>query len=524
MLLKTRRALHLAEVTRTVGAKTFWDPTLRGGAGDITTDIIPGWRLLLDPRTSDPMRMEFIGDRALMSRSRAMLMYPLAAERLNDNTSEQRRGAPTGAYGSAGSPMPGPWGAAQSIDPNASFPGAAGTSGTLINGKPVITAFTSRSPTSSDTETEVEVIELYYRDYSRHLADVPEKDADGNDILTIERDEEGLPLFVQDGPYDDILGEPGYRISMTRKMKQAYVPTYPFYRRTTILAPDMEVLDDRAWDAPHPYATYSANEPLEGSTGKGSIHEVVDLQACLNVSLSTMLDNLRFSAYRAFKASSMTSIDKANLVLSPGDIIKVGQDVNQFQPIEFPEVSQAWFGWVQLIITMMEKLIGLEGIMQGTAKDAPRADSAKAFDSLAEIGGSGVVECTQRFERFLTKIGENVMWWAQRKYTEAHAISVEDKEGNLTWERAGAPLLLGSLSCSIKTGSTLAWNASAIRDRVIQEYQLGFRDLVSVWQRLDIEDWPLIRERKLTQPPQMSGPPPPRTRTSAQKKPPQPKA
>ena len=89
-------------------------------------------------------RMEFIGDRALMSRSRAMLLYPLAADRLNEDASRQERGAPLGSAASSGSPMPGPWGAAQSIDPNASFPGAAGTSGTLINGKPVITAFTSR--------------------------------------------------------------------------------------------------------------------------------------------------------------------------------------------------------------------------------------------------------------------------------------------------------------------------------------------------------------------------------------------
>ena len=180
----------------------------------------------------------------------------------------------------------------------------------------------------------------------------------------------------------------------------------------------------------------------------------------------------------------------------PGDIIKVGQDVNQFQPIEFPEVSQAWFGWVQLIITMMEKLIGLEGIMQAPPR-TPREPTAPRRSTpsprLAEPAWSNV-------RNVLSGSSPNRRerdWWAQRKYTEAHAISVEDNQGDLTWERAGAPLLPAPFLFD-QDRFDAGLERERDRDRVIQEMQLGLRDLTSVWQRLDIEDWQLIKARKLS--------------------------
>src|ERR1700690_1841736 len=77
---KVRRAMRLGETTRTCAAKTMWDESLFNGNGDVVTDIIPGWRLILDPRAEDPEDMRFIGDRALMSRADAMLLYPEAAD------------------------------------------------------------------------------------------------------------------------------------------------------------------------------------------------------------------------------------------------------------------------------------------------------------------------------------------------------------------------------------------------------------------------------------------------------------
>jgi hypothetical protein len=514
MMKKSRRALRLAKTTRTCAAKTMWDPTKKGGIGDITTDIIPGWRMILDNRTDDPDRMEFIGDRAIMSRSRAMMLYKQAAHLFmvaGVNESNSIIGG-----GSGTSPIQGQFGESAGV---AAAP-YGGAGGTIVNGKPVVTAFTGRSATGSSSEYEVEIAEIYHRDRTLVPKMVPVKDEFGQEVKRIARDPEtSAPMFTQDGEWDEILGELGFRLKYEVHMEEKLVPKYPFWRRTTMLMPDMLPIDDVAWDAPQPYSLLSDNEPLEGAVGKGTALEGEDIQAALNVSLSTMLDNLRFSAYRAFKASNQAQIEKANLIISPGDIIRTGNDVSQFVPLEFQEMSQAWFGWINLSIGLLEKIFGLEGIMQGNAKDAPRTDSAKGFDSLAEIGGSRVVEQTQRFERWLSEIGEKVGWLAQRYYTEEHAIRVENLEGELTWERASSPQLAGTFKYNVMVGSTMAWNQSSIRARLIEELGLGLRDKISVWKHpaLGVEDWESVKQRLLTEPPQLTGGPPPRTRQQVPK-------
>lgn len=515
MMKKSRQALRLSMTTRTIGAKTLWDPTKKGGAGDITTDIVPGWRMILDPRTSEVERMEFIGDRAIMSRSRAMLLYPDAAHMFAEAGNIASNSVISG--GTAQSPASGPYSGNIGVD----SPSYGGSGGTIVNGQPVVTAFTSRSPSAGSSEFEVEICEVYYRDRSLVEKEVPVKDEFGEVQRQISFDIDGAPLFTQDGEWDEVLGEPGFKLVYEEVTEKRMVPKYPQWRRTTLLMPDMVIVDDTAWDAVIPYSLLNDNEPLEGAWGKGTILEAEDLQATLNVSLSTMLDNLRFSAYRAFKASNTAQIEKNNLVISPGDIIRTGNDVNQFEPLIFPEVSQAWFGWVNLCISLMERVFGLEGIMQGSAKEAPRTDSAKGFDSLAEIGGSRIVEKTQRFERWLSEIGMKVGYLAQNNYTEEHALRVESLEGEITWERASSPQLAGTFSYNVAVGSTMAWSQSAVRGRVLEEYGLGLRDMTSVWKNpaVGIDDWEDIRERKKTEPPQLQGPPAPRQRQQVPKAP-----
>lgn len=519
MMMKSRDALRWAKTTRTCAAKTMWDYTKKGGIGDVTTDIIPPFRLIMDNRTRYPERMEFIGDRALMSRSRAMLLYKESAQMFIESGQMVTNSIISG--GSAESPIVGQFSGNAGVDSSA-FGGAGGT---IVNGKPVVTAFTNRSAANGSSEFEVEIAEIYHRDRTLVPKRVSIKDEFGQEVKRISKDEDGAPQFTQDGDWDEILGEPGFKLAWETATEMKDVPKYPMWRRTTLLMPDMLLVDDRAWDAPQPYSLLTDNEPLEGAVGKGTALECEDLQASINVSLSTMLDNLRFSAYRAFKASNQAQIEKANLVISPGDIIRTGTDVSQFVPLEFQPMSEAWFGWINLDISLMEKIFGLEGIMQGNAKDAPRTDSSKGFDSLAEIGGSRVVEQTQRFCRWQAQIGEKVGWWAQREYTEAHAIGVENLEKELTWQRASSPQLSGTFKYNVKMGSTLAWNESAQRARLIEEYGLGLRDKPSMWSHpaMGIDDGHEIKARMATEPPQLQAAPPPRTRQQI-KQPPKPKS
>ena len=506
MMLKSRNALLLCNVTRTVASKTYWDPDAKGGIGDITTDIIPGYRVILDPRTRNVDRMEYAGDRAWMPRDRAMKLYPHAAQEIAKAKLPSNE-----LLGPAGgkSPIESPWKPIGGVDTGSS-------GGAIVNGKPVVTAFTGRAPTAGTVERSCEIVELYWRDRTLVERQVPVTDGLGNVTKRLKMDASGMPVFKQTAEWDDILDEPGYTLDYEDILEAKMVPKYPYYRRTTMLFPDNVVIDDIAWDAPLPYELLSDQPSLEGPWDKGCILETEDLQATLNISASCMLDNLRFSAFRAFKKTSNSAVQRNNLVISPGEIIDVGNSQDGLMPLEFPELSQAWFPWLNAIIGLMERTIGATGVMQG--ESAGRVDSAQGYDMLAEIGGSRIVECTQRFEEWIGRVMAKVGWYAQRYYTDEHAVRVEDHEGQLTWERAASAQLMGTFSYHVVTGSTLAWNESSIRARVLEEFDKGLRDKVSVWQKLSIEDWQMIKKRIEMQPPAFNPPPPQRTRQSVSSK------
>lgn len=506
MMVKSRNALRMCNTMRTVASKTYWDPDLKGGIGGITTDIIPGYRLILDPHTDNVDRMEFLGDRAWMPRTRAMKMYPHAAEKIRDAAYP---GNTVVGISSNDSPAVSPYKPTGGVE-------TASAGGAIINGKPVITAFTGRSVSAATSDNSVEIREIFYRDRSLVDKETQKLDGYGKPEKRIKTTSKGTPSFKQTKEWDAVLGEPAWELETEDIYETKKVPKYPYYRKTVVLYPDNVLIDDDAFDAPHPYELLSDQVSLEGPWDKGCITEVEDLQATVNISASTMLDNLRFSAFRAFKKTSTSNIQKNNLVISPGEIIDVGASQDGLMPLEFPQVSQSWFQWLNFIIGLMERLIGATGVMQG--ESTGRVDSAQGYDMLAEIGGSRIVECTQRFEEWIGRLNAKVGWYAQRFYTEEHAVRVEDYDGNLTWERAAAPELVGTFTFHVVTGSTLAWNQSSVRQRVIEEFQQGFRDKVSVWQNLGIEDWQQIKKRMETQNPAMNPAPPPRTRQNISSK------
>jgi hypothetical protein len=514
---KVRRAMRLGETTRTCAAKTVWDDSLLGGIGDVATDVIPGWRLILDPRAEDPEDMRFIGDRALMSRADAMLLYPEAAEIIAN------AGMPVAASalggGSADSPIKNQF----RQDGSGAGVGnvAWGTGGAIVNGVPVVTAFTGRTPVGYADEWAVQIVELYHRDYTMDWDTVPVTDHHGNVKKRMLREEDGSPKFTQDGEWDDILGEPGFQLAFEEETERKLLRVYPHWRRTTSIYPERRVIEDIAWDHPQPYELYQAQEWLEGPWSKGTIHDLLDDQLVLNVSTSIMQDNLRFGSYRVFKRTSDMPATRNSLLFQAGQVIDVGRAINNLEPLTFPELSSAWFQWRNEIKKDMREIAGVDGIMSGSMADvAPRADSTKMTDSLAELGGSGIVEKTENMEWFIIGIGRRVGYWVQQKYTEKHAVAVEDMSGELGWERCGHEELMGSFNYDIVIGSTTAWSGSGTRTRILEELDKGLRDKVSAWKALDstayaISDWREILKRN----PQANAvAPPPRTRATQPKK------
>jgi hypothetical protein len=524
MKRKVRRAMRLGETTRTCAAKTVWDDTLLAGIGDVATDIIPGWRLILDPRAQDPEDMRFIGDRALMSRADAMLLYPEAADIIRE------AGIPVAASalggGSADSPIKNQF--RQESGGGASTNVAWGTGGAVVNGVPVVTAFTGRTPVGYADEWAVQIIELYHRDLTIDWITQTVTDAQGNAKKKLLREENGDPKFTQDGEWDDDLGEPGFKLNFEEETERVQARIYPQWRRTTSIyeGGKRRVIEDIAWDHPQPYELYQAQEWLEGPWSKGTIHDLLDNQLILNVSTSIMQDNLRFGSYRVFKRTSRMPATRNSLLFQAGQVIDVGDNISNLESLQFPDMNASWFTWRQEIKKDMREIAGVDGIMSGSMADvAPRADNSKMTDSLAELGGSGIVEKTENMEWFIIGIGERTGYWMQQKYDERHAVALEDETGQMGFDRCSHEELMGSFDYDIVVGSTTAWSGSGVRSRILEEKQLGLRDNVSVWKALDstayaISDWRDILKRN----PQANAvAPPPRTRASAPKPPTAPK-
>lgn len=514
MKMELRHVELLANSTRTAAWKFCWDVTENGGAGDIACDTVPGWRLILDDRSKRVSRMEFIGHRETMRRPEAALLYPESAERIYASAEDGRRGKMHTGGSMPASPIGDPWRRLAATNQNL---------GTIVNGKPVISAYSMTGPGSRpqfSTEDNVQIVELFHRDRTLVEKEVPQYDIHGNPKKQIARDEEGMPQFDPAGfeqhPQEDgtVVTLPKFSLRFEPITEMRLVPKYPHWRRTTFLLPDLLLIDDRAWDGPAPYALFSDGDALEGPWVKGCALDCEDIQMALNVSLSTMMDNLRMSSLRPVLAGQGSNIEQNTLLVKPGQVVRVGK-VAEIQPFEFPQLSGEWFQWCNFMVSNMERIVGATGIMQGEA--AGRVDSAAGYDLLAEIGGSRLVAATQNMEQSIVDAMQIVAWFMQRRYTDAHAVAVTDAEGNISEEKLGGAFLLGTFNFNIVTGSTMAWSESSVRARLLQELQNGIIDKVAYWQRTNTPDWQQIQERILKQPPALSGAtmsPPPRTRSS----------
>lgn len=508
MQTRLEQAELLGDCTRTSAIKYIWDSTLYNEAGDADADVVPGWRLILDPLARDRKKVRFIGDRAIMTRARAMRLYEDSADVISIATGPQL----FQTSGSAQSPVKDPWMRLTSM-----YPGVAS-----IDGLWTVAGYSSTAGLSDNPADDlVEVVELYIKDPTLVEDWRPKVDDDGNRVQRLLRGENGEPKFelshhdtitLEDGSEGQV---PRFKLVLEDEMEPKWVQKYPYYRRVTLLLPDGIVIDDCAWDYPHPYSLHGSGEVLEGLWKKGIILELEDLQAQLNVSLSLMMDNLRFSSHRVGVAYDGAQLERNVLSISPGDILNVMGAKGSLEFLQFPELSPAWFQWIKEIVGLMQQITGVTGVMQGEA--AGRLDSTSGYDLLAEISGSRLTKDTQRMERAISDGMEIVGAYMQQHYTRKHGVKVQDADGNEAFYRVLPMTLQGAFRYKVLTGSTLAWTESARRARVLEEYQQGFRDKISVWQELQIPGWRDIAARMAKEGAPMTPPPPQRTRQSVPK-------
>jgi hypothetical protein len=513
---KTRRLVTLANSTRTCAFKVSWDPVMNGGAGGINTDVISGWNLVCDNRVGDPSMMEFCGNRASMNRSRAMLYYPDAADKIKwlvDAMSTKKQATLQGS----GSPITTPWKTNYIPSPGAS----------IVNGKPVVTSFAGEIAVNASGTEDVDIMEIYHRDYTSMEKEVPVRDPLGKIKQEISRDDDGMPQFTEGDPEmhpmpdGSFVALPKFELVMEDVTEMQLVRKYPQWRRSTICMAGGEgvLLEDRPWDYRLPFAFYTDIEPLDGILGRGSLLQTETLQALTNVGLSTVTDTLRYGALCAWLAGTSSGITSTQIIPGIGQVIPVN-DISQMKALEVRQLDPQFFTLLDRAVLFMERIMGATGVMQG--ESAGRVDSAAGYDTLAEIGGSTLVECTQRLETTLAEWAEICGQFAQEFYDERHAIAVEDQEGNITWERASSPLLQGSFSYTVATGSTMAWSESSKAQRSLTEYQQGLIDRQSYYEETKKSNWRqlLARITQAAGPQGALGPaasPPPRTRQTAAK-------
>jgi hypothetical protein len=508
---KLKRSRLMADTTRTCALKALWDSTLYDGAGDACADLIPGWRLIIDPTTNDRRRMRFIGDRTVMPRSRAMMLYKdagLEASRAIEDASQVKSWA-TG--GSSVSPIKDPWDRFASV-----YPGV-----TVVAGVPTLEGYSAQGfPRAQEIEQMVEVVELYMLDPTMVEDNVPQYDDEGFPVRVPVLGEDGIPIF------DELPGErvelpdgslavlPAYKLRTIQATERKWVRKYPFYRRVTMLLPDMHIIEDRAWDFPNPYALMQGGPNLEGPWSRGIMLDEESLQNQLNVSCCMMMENLRFSAMRV-AISYNAGLERNTLSVNPGDVINASGEKGSLEFINFPQLSEAWFGWLEKTMMLMEKIAGTDGVMSG--EQVGRVDSAEAYDFLAEITGSRLTSDAQDMERCIGDLMETIGALVQKGYTSAHAVKVEDLEGNVSIQQVTQSDLAGTFRYKVRMGSTLAWSASAIRKRALEDMQAGVLDKVGYWQTTGQANWQGLKSRLESEPPQLqggAGSPPKRTRQS----------
>jgi hypothetical protein len=509
MQAKLKRGRRISDTTRTCAFKALWDPTLYDGAGDACADLIPGWRLIIDPTTDDRRRMRFIGDRTVMTRSRAMMLYKdagLEASRAIEDASQVKSWS-TG--GSSVSPIKDPWDRFASV-----YPGV-----TVVAGVPTLEGYSAQGfPRAQEIEQMVEVVELYLLDPTMVEDEVPKYDEEGFPVRVPVLGDGGIPIF------DELPGErvelpdgslavlPAYKLRTVQATERKFVRKYPFYRRVTMLLPDQTVIEDRAWDFPNPYSLLQGGSQLEGPWSRGVMLDLESLQNQLNVSCCMMMENLRFSAMRV-AISYNAGLERNTLSVNPGDVVNATGEKGSLEFVPFPELSQAWFGWLETTMKLMEKIAATDGVMSG--EQVGRVDSAEAYDFLAEITGSRLTSDAQDMERCIAELMETIGALVQKGYTTAHAVKVEDLEGNISIQNVTQSNLVGTFRYKVRVGSTLAWSSSAIRKRALEDMEHGVLDKIGYWQAVGQANYQGIKARLEAEPPQLqggAGSPPKRTR------------
>lgn len=458
---------RLAAFTRPIAWYSYWDTDLRGGAGGLSTRIIPAHRCVLDNRAIFIKDMEFAGFTDVMSRAKLIELFPDKSEAIEQ--------------AAAFAPEQKPGGPAQ--DPLRTLPRAQpGQLSRLVadnqnqfTGKTTVKVG-GRKLADPLTE-EVEAEYLWFIDHTPVKRLKPKLDSRGRPIYEIKRDEEGRMLFKRKGwRLLQTLRGPRYMPDLEPHrepvMEEVVERLYPHRRHIAWIPQDQIILWDVNWDGPIPLVSQRLSVPIYEYWDTGVGQRLISLSVARNILWTILFQRLKLSLSGTWLATTQSGLKRNKLTPDDGQVFyakKIGpEDIRQF-PVQPLDV--AYIQVIQEIEREMGKLIGVMPVMQG--KQAGRVDTGQAYADLIEQAGARAVDAAQLLEGSIEEWAQIATWFYQRYATHEHFVEVEQDDGETSWRRAMAISVRGQFATRVDVVSSLVHSDQARRELVKEGAALG---------------------------------------------------
>lgn len=463
-------AYRQAGYTRPCMFYSYWDHTKLRGLGFPTTEIIPGYRSIIDDTKYRLVDMDFCGFKVRRTRAKLMQICPDKADEIA-TASEIEQNEP---LSERGSDNPLKW--VPNINPQSQDLQYSTDHGLTYSG---IRAVKTRKGTreSDPLAAEVDVEFQWLRDETPIKVQRPKLDAFGRQLYRIATDEEGNPSYEITG-YKVVqtmfgpVNMPEFKPKRVAVLEEQVEKKYKQWRCVVWIPQDEVILRDLDWDAPLPLQSVRDRLPIDGYWSQGTVQMCETLAVAKNILYTIIFQRFRVSLMGTFLATPQSGLKKNKLSPEDGAVFyakKIDSDnIKQF-PAQPLDASQ--FQLIHEINSEMLNLFGISDPMQGQA--AGRAESPQTYDRLIEQGGTSIVDRAQSLARTLEEWAEYQMWMFQHFGGPEHMIQMETPDGNSAWKALNPLLIRGQYACDIEAQSMIAYSEMAQYERAKESYAQG---------------------------------------------------
>lgn len=489
-----KRSRRLVGFTRPDLWYVWWDQRLRGGIGDFTTRIIPGYRCIIDDRKPHVRQMEYAGFWESATRAQWIQLFPDKTKEIEDAIARQVE-APPGQPKNPLKPQSGPIRGGYLDRLVADDPGNP----SVFQGTTSVRYPGARGKRELWAE-EVTVEFLWIKDPTPKKVIRPAKSAAGKPMHDVVRSEETGEIEFDISGYTPVQTPLGMLFSpvLTPRTRPRMVEEidfkYQHLRHIAWIPHDEIILWDVAWNGPIPLCTDRDSFALDGYWKEGKALRLCSLNVARNLFLSIVFERLRLSLSGTWIAETRSGLKRNKLIPETGVVYQV----NNIQGIkEFPvnPIDAAYLQMLDICNNEMMNLLGVSQVMQG--QPAGRADSPQTYDALIEQSSTSIVDDAQLLEQTITEWTEIAIWFAQNYYTHEHVVECETVDGGADWRSASGLAMRGQYAVRVETGSMLSMSESQQFARAQQYAALGIYALPMLCKMGHVPHWRRALRQKM---------------------------